>query len=295
MSEATVVTSENFAEFAAKRMGLTNPETPPEAPKVAPEAPKADPAPDAPTETPEAKEPPQEPPKPEESEEDKRKRKASERFQELANDNRTLRERTMAMEQEMDALKAKLTPPEAPITEKPDPTKYQDIEAYTSDVAKWARQEAERESAKAREQQEATQRQQTWAERVVSSRKEIPDFDDVVGNSSVGVNDGIRDALLRSPVGPKLLYELAKDPGVADKLNKMSPYEALMELGAMSARITMPKAAEPKQTPIASMSSAPPPITPIRGGGSNAVPVEDGKFTGTYAQYKEARSKGLIK
>ena len=53
-----------------------------------------------------------------------------------------------------------------------------------------------------------------------------PDFDVVVGGSTVQITQAVRDEILRMPNGPEIVRFLAFHPGVAEHLLKMHPFEA---------------------------------------------------------------------
>jgi glucose-6-phosphate isomerase len=63
-----------------------------------------------------------------------------------------------------------------------------------------------------------------WADRVAKAKAEMPDFDDMVTSSEVQVTDAVRDAILESEVGPRILYHLAEDPGETKNLATQPSY-----------------------------------------------------------------------
>ena len=123
----------------------------------------------------------------------------------------------------------------------------------------------------------------------------MPDFDDLVAASDVVVNNAVRDAILESDVGPKILYHLAENNDLAKKIAGLSPNAALREIGKLEARFEAKP--ETKQTAPVVKSKAPAPIQPIRGGKNTPdVPLDsNGVFFGTAAQWKELRKAGKIR
>ena len=121
----------------------------------------------------------------------------------------------------------------------------------------------------------------------------MPDFEDMVSSSEVAVSDQVRDAILESDIGPKILYHLAENPEIGDKLAKMSTINALREIGRLEAKLEAPTGSE---KPV-SVSKAPAPIKPIKAMGSTLDSKIDsnGEFHGTYAQWKAARQSGKIR
>ena len=73
---------------------------------------------------------------------------------------------------------------------------------------------------------------------------------------------GVADALIQSENGPELIYHLGTHLDQADKLANMSPTQAIMELGKISATMN---AAPQKKT-----SAAPEPIQTLNSGGASS-------------------------
>jgi len=127
----------------------------------------------------------------------------------------------------------------------------------------------------------------------------LPDFDDMVASSDVVVTDPIRDAILESDVGPQILYHLAENPEIAEKLANQSVASALRQLGKLEAKFEKAEETQsdkPSKT-VAKKSNAPEPIKPLRGTSvATDIPMgSDGQFHGTFAQWKAARLAGKIR
>jgi len=116
-----------------------------------------------------------------------------------------------------------------------------------------------------------------------------------VASSDVVVPDHIRDAILESDAGPRILYEFAENAELAKKITAMSPNAALREIGKLEARFER-KTENASSNPVGK-SKAPPPINPIRAfGNSMGVQIDaNGAFHGTYQAWKEARKAGKIR
>ena len=112
----------------------------------------------------------------------------------------------------------------------------------------------QQESAKNASAQEA---QNAFNERVAAFGKE--DFSEVA-NGIPQLPRGVADALVNSDHGAELIYHLGTHLDQADKLSNMTPNQAIMELGRISANLSA--------QPNIKLSAAPEPITPISSGGS---------------------------
>ena len=295
-----VVTAENLAEFNAQKLGLAEPKAQTEA-AVEAEAP-AEPV---------ADESPSEPPVAEgeatAKEERKQNPKIERRFSEITKQREAARAEAQKEREAREALEARLreleakTNPPAPQeskVDKPKPENFTDAFEYAEALASWtaeqtlAKRDREEQERKANEQRQLAVK--AWADRVNAAKTELPDFDDMVQSSDVVVTDPIRDAIMESDVGPKILYHLAENPEFAQKLNGMSVISALREIGKLEARFET----KPQSKPSAAVkSNAPEPITPIKAAstGRDVEVDSNGEFRGTYAQWKAARQAGRIR
>lgn len=234
----------------------------------------------------------------------KARREAEERAKTAADEAKKAREDREAIQAERDALKAKYEPPKTdPLGPEPQPEQFSDAKEYGSALKDWTAEKLDRDRAtKEKADAEAKQQQErasAWKTRQDEARKEIADYDAKINGSAVQVSDSIRDAILESDAGPWLLHHLASNPDAAERLGKLSNASALRELGKLEAQLLKPK--EETKTPIAELkeeiSRAPAPITPLRSSAGSDVPRQDGdgKYHGTYEQYKADRLAGKIK
>lgn len=280
-TEATAEPIQTFAEYKAERLA-------PPAPPVEPTPPPASAAEEkeAPAVEPEVAEEEAETPPP-----TKPKRSLEGRFSELTGRAKAAEARAAEAEARAAALEAKLAPPKAKDDEEPQASAYTDAFEYARDLSKWSTAKAlkERDEAQAK-----AAVQQSWNSRLTATKAEIPDFDEVLSSASdIAVSDVVRDSLVESEVGPKILYHLAQNPDEAEKLNKLSPAAALRAIGRLEAKFE--QAPAPAPAPKAPAPRAPQPVTPIR-----ATAVADtkvnaaGEFEGSFAQYKALRAQGKI-
>ena len=302
MSEATVLTNENAADFYAQKLGLAV-DTPTEA--VAEEA--AEPV----VEDTEQSEPEQEQKEATATEERKPNPKLERRFSEITKQREAAREEARKEREARESLEARLReletkanpvqqPAQADVDAEPQPSQFEDAFEYAKALAEWSTEKAlrERDAAEAqRKQQEAEAvKHREWADRVAKAKANLPDFDDMVASSDVVVSNEVRDAIMESEVGPQLLYHLADNPEVAESLAKMPAVKALREIGKLEARLERSDA-KPEVKTVAAKSNAPAPISPLRATSAAAdVQVNsEGQFHGTYAQWKAARKAGKIR
>jgi hypothetical protein len=161
---------------------------------------------------------------------------------------------------------------------KPTPDQFGDYGAYVEALTDWKTEQAllKREADHAKAQEAAT-KAKTWDERQGAARTAMPDYDEVVGGSDTPVAQHVIDAILESENGPGLVYHLAKNPDVAERLNGMSPLAAARELGKLEASLQKAatagqgSAAAPQQQ-AKEVSKAPAPVKPL--GQGRATPVD---------------------
>ena len=292
-----VLTSENAAEFYANRLGLA--ESPAET-----EAVEETPEPVAEDEQSEPKEAEKEA-----NQEGERKQnpKLEKRFSEITKQREEARQEAQRerqarvdLEQRLAALEQQRQPQQQSyIDQEPQPSQFADAFEYAKALAEFSTEKAlaerDRQVAQAREQEAQQKIIQSWAQKVQDAKAELPDFDDLVASSDVVVNNAVRDAILESDVGPRILYHLAENNDLAKKIASLSPNAALREIGKLEARFEVKP--EAKQTAPVVRSKAPAPIQPIRGGqGQPDIPMSaNGEWHGSYQAWKLARKAGKIR
>ncbi len=241
-------------------------------------------------------------------EEKKHNSKLEKRFSDLTKQREdakadTLRERT-EKEALIERLKAYEDKPKAAVVDAsiaPDAANYQDAFEYAKDLAKWSANDAlatrDKQDQNKVAEQERAKVVSSWNERLAATKLDVPGYDDIIANSTVGVSDLVRDSILESDVGPKILLHLAQNPEFTEKLGKLSASAALREIGRLEAKYEI--VAETVKDPVKAkvkLSRSAEPISPIRGGRSLEVELSaDGEFTGTFAAYAAARKAGKLK
>ncbi|HQU07387.1 MAG TPA: hypothetical protein PL140_09165 [Ferrovaceae bacterium] len=295
MSEASVVTSENSAEFYAQKLGLAQ-----DTPKV--EAEKFEEPVSEPTEEPVAESEPQaEPVK--EQQDKKPNPKLEKRFSELSKQRDLARQEAERERQAREDLERRLKEVEqkinpAPVVDvdaEPKPEMFKDAYEYAKALAEYSAEKALKERDRQEQERQAQEARQkvldSWTKKLEEAKQELQDFDEMVASSDVTVSDQVRDAILESDVGPKILYHLAENPEIATKINAMSVTGALREIGKLEARFERKE--EPATKTVANISKAPPPINPLKGVG--AVPDVSDTDKMDYKQWKEMRRAGKIR
>ena len=219
----------------------------------------------------------------EEKPQEKPKRSARERINELT-------KRAHEAEREVQRLREASERRPAETAEKPSPDKFGSYDEYVEALADWRadqrvaesfkKRDAERSQAAAARAAEA--RAQAWAERQSEFREATPDYDAVVGKSSVQLAAHVVDTLLDSDSGPELAYHLAKNPETVKRINALSPLAAAREIGRIEATLSIPAA-----PPVKPASNAPAPITPVRSSAPAAVDLASANMD----QYIAARRK----
>lgn len=313
---ANVVTSENLAEFTARKMGLVD-SKPAEPAAAEPEANAAD-AVEPETDGDQSGHDGEGNEATAEGEQKERKPnpKIERRFSEITKQREAAREEARKEREAREVLETRVKELEAKAKPKstqddlgpePKPEEFNDMFEYAKALAEHTadKKMAERDRADAdrRAAESRAEFEKSWASKVDAARKELSDFDDMIQSSDVSVSDPVRDAIMDSDVGPKILYHLAENPDLARELGKKSVISALREIGKLEARFE--KAVEKTATgsesvskpAVAKSTKAPAPITPIRGAIStteNNVD-SDGNFHGTFQQWKAARMNRKIR
>ena len=292
MAEATVLTSENSAEFYANKLGLAA-----ETEAVVEETP-AEPV----VEETEQSEPVAENEE-KVTEERKPNPKMDKRFSDITKQRDQLRKeaeeergKREQLETRLKALESQAAPKEQSRDEKPRPDQFVDAFEYAEALADWSAENAvmraRQEDVEKKIQVERAKVIETWNKRLEDTKSELPDFDDMVSSSDVVVSDQVRDAILESDVGPRILYHLAENPEIAQKISKASLITALREIGKLEAKF---EKTEPKEVkPVTVKSKAPAPISPLKGTSSEQAVITDTDKM-TYAQYKAMRQAKRIR
>jgi hypothetical protein len=229
------------------------------------------------------------------------KREAEEKAAKASEEAKTAREEAARAAKEVLELKSKYEPVKEEQDPEPQPEQFNDVKEYAKAVKEWTIDDTKRKEAKRIESESVAKKQQekskNWADRWANAEKSIPDFKETMdAASNLMVSNEAQAALMDSDVGPEICHYLAKNPEEVEKLNGMTIDKMLKFIGKLEDKVETKQ--ETKQTaPKASISQAPAPISPIKGGTSVASNKLDdkGEFHGTYDEWKALRKSGKIK
>ena len=288
-----VLTSENMAEFYANRLGLAD-QTDDVAVEETPE-PSPNEAKNEPAEQDEAKP----------AEEKKANPKLEKRFSELTKQREAAkaeaeseRQARQAWEERLRSFEQQAAPQKPSFDQEPQPGQFTDAFEYAKALAQYSTETAlaqrDRQEAEKIANAERQKVIQSWSSKLEKAKADLPDYDEMVSTANVVVSDDIRDSILESDVGPRILYHLAEDLEFAQKLAAMPTRKALLELGKLE---KLYERAEPAKETAVKTSKAPAPVRGLKpSGGVADIPINSsGEFHGTYQAWKEARRAGKIR
>lgn len=187
------------------------------------------------------------------------------------------------------ASSAPAAPPQEPqpvVLKEPKVSDFDDysqyIEAKTDYLVAKKLEESEKAKAahaeQARVQRETEQRVGKFAESVKKFKEKNPDYEAVVLNPSLPFTQVMFDTCLVSEKGAELAYHIGKNPDVAARLARLSPVEAVREMGLLEAKLNPP---DPKL-----VTQAPEPVKTLNGNG-DVVQKDPAKMSmEEYAAYR---------
>lgn len=115
--------------------------------------------------------------------------------------------------------------------QEPKRENYQDDDAFVRDSLEHL---AEQKARALIEQREVQRRQAEMSERFLSqaeaAQDKYPDFDVVVGNPALQINESMAEFMAVSDLGAEVAYHLGKNPAKAASIARMSPVLAALEL-----------------------------------------------------------------
>lgn len=164
--------------------------------------------------------------------------------------------------------------------EKPRPDDFDTQEDYIEALTDWKTDQKFQDFEKGQERKSIQKKEndfvKNWESKVETFKETREDFEDVIEDVSHLVFSKTKlTALMESDVGPQLMYEIAKDEELAQKISEMSDTAAIREIGRIEGRLISPT---PK---VKTKSKAPKPITPIGGGGGK---VKKDLYSSTLSQ-----------
>ena len=163
---------------------------------------------------------------------------------------------------------------------------FRDDDAYLQAQIEHLAEKKAAEKLSQREQaEEANRRSESFLEKAEKVAERYSDFQAVVGNPALRINDEMAEFISESDLGADLAYFLGKNPTRAAEIAGLSPIKAAREL----TRIEGELAARPKATP----SKAPEPISPVgvRGKASSSSLPSDSDDIETWMRKEQARAR----
>jgi len=164
----------------------------------------------------------------------------------------------------------------APQSTRPQRSQFKTDEEFNNAVMDYVDAKSNESSEKAKQQVIAEQINKVWNEKLDNAKAAHVDYQEVIDNSEVAqmpLTNTVVDAIKRSDNGPELTYYFAKNPEVIEKINKMEPYEAVLAIGKISAKLESAPV-----TKTVTKKGAPAPINPVRPKGV-AVNKDPSKMT----------------
>jgi hypothetical protein len=148
-----------------------------------------------------------------------------------------------------------------------------------------ANQRAEKLLEEREKQREAVARQESFIEKAEKASERYADFQTVVGNPQLAINEAMAEYIAESELGADVAYHLGKNPMQAARIAQLSPVKAAREL----ARIESELASKPKAQP----SKAPDPITPVgsRGAARSSSSPSDNDDIDTWMRKERERTR----
>jgi hypothetical protein len=253
--------------------------------------------------------------KSEEEEDDEKESKGNRGYQKridkLTEDKYALRDQNRDLQERLERLEALLPKEQKPVVAqedaKPARDKFKTDEEFFEALGRWsARDEAkkteEANRAKASNDELAVV-YSNYNEGVRTFKAENPDYNEVVGDSTLEIPTVVQTAIISyENEGPALAYFLAKNPDVVAKLAKMNDVRAVAEIGRIHAKLN-PEVPEEKQEekkvvppqvkkPVA---RPPAPIKPTRAGATNtATPIDELPYA-DFVRVRREQEKGRIR
>lgn len=211
-------------------------------------------------------------------------------------------ERAEKLERELNRIRAQ---PEPKPEEPPKREDFADAEAYIEAKTDWkikeARKSWEADQEKNRQAQEQQRILNQAKARVEEASKHIPDYMEVIDGADMEVPPHIAGYMQESEMIAELGYHFAKSPEILEKLSKMSPAKALVEIGKIESKLTpfgqktenvqaekqsKTTASEPSQEVV---KRAEPPIKPLSSGSRSQVtkPPEEMTYEDAVREFEE--------
>lgn len=143
---------------------------------------------------------------------------------------------------------AKLT--EKPAQEDPRPSRetFDNPDAFEQALEGWierratakATEDAKAEQTRLEQTRQAQSMIDAFTERKEAFEAEHPDFADLVENDDLQISAPMSQAIMLAEDGPAIAYWLGQNPEAAERISKLSPALAVVEIGRISHRLANP-------------------------------------------------------
>ena len=127
----------------------------------------------------------------------------------------------------------------------------------------------------------------SFLEKAEKAAERYSDFNLVVSNPTLSINEGMAEFIADSEHGPDVAYFLGKNPLKASQISRMSPIMAARELTRIEADIASKPTAKP--------SKAPEPISPVGSRGkasSSSLPSDDDDIATWMKKERDRQKRG---
>jgi len=156
---------------------------------------------------------------------------------------------------------------------KPTVDQFNDYGEYVEALTDWkADQAVAKRMAEDSSRKVGEVRVQTFQERQAEFSKTTPDYVEVMRNSTAPIASHVIEAVQESDVGPQLLYHLAQNPDVLDRINRMDERQANREMGRLEATLGTSKASAAPAPATKKVTQAPAPAGTSKTQGRSTVP-----------------------
>lgn len=169
----------------------------------------------------------------------------------------------------------------------PERQSFQDDDAYVrAHIEHLAEQRAGEKIAERQARQEADRRSESFLEKADKAAERYPDFQAVVSNPTLNINESMAEFIAESDQGADVAYFLGKNPLKAQQISQLSPIRAARELAKIESDLA--------SRPQAKVSRAPEPISPVgtRGKASSSSAPSDDDDINTWMRKEQARMRG---
>jgi hypothetical protein len=158
------------------------------------------------------------------------------------NEKKLADQRAENLQRQLDQLKTQTSAkPADPNEGKPQREKFETEEAYRDAMDDWRVDQKfkakEAEAAQKREQERIEEIKATASARITKALELVPDFQEVTEAADIQVPPHIAGYMQESEMLAELGYHFAKHPDVLERLAKMNPMRALVEVGKIESKL----------------------------------------------------------